>query len=217
MSINQPQKNIGVLGAGRQAAETADYLLDMGHKVDFFFCEHKYTETNSPLAKLAPIITENSNLAEFANIYVISAVGSPKIRKHLVSLWPHNNFFSLVHPSAIVSNNAKIGKDVTVPPMCVINTDVTIGDHVLLNLASTVSHDAKLGEYVTISPGVSISGVVSIGQGTLLGVGASIIDHVSIGEGVVVAAGSTVVNNVRDNCMVAGVPAVEKKQLTEWY
>ncbi len=46
----------------------------------------------------------------------------------------------MVHPTAIISEKAKIGNDVVIGPYCVIGDDVTIGDRCELK-----SHDVIAG------------------------------------------------------------------------
>jgi acetyltransferase-like isoleucine patch superfamily enzyme len=64
-----------------------------------------------------------------------------------------------------------------------------------------------------MSPGVHISGNCEIGTYTNIGTNATILPKVILGENVVVAAGAVVTKNVPDNCLVAGVPAIIKKEL----
>lgn len=54
---------------------------------------------------------------------------------------------------------------------------------------------------------------VVIGDNVWVGAGAIILPGVHVGNGSVVAAGSVVTKDVPDNVMVAGVPAMIKKQL----
>lgn len=50
-------------------------------------------------------------------------------------------------------------------------------------------------------------------KGTMIGTNVTILPKVKIGSNVIVAAGSVVTKDIPDNCMVAGVPAVVKKEL----
>ncbi|MCU1741496.1 acyltransferase [Pseudomonas sp. 20S_6.2_Bac1] len=55
---------------------------------------------------------------------------------------------------------------------------------------------------------------ITVGAGCWLGAKSLVLGGVSIGEGAIVAAGSVVTRDVAPNTMVAGVPAVMKKQLS---
>ena len=54
---------------------------------------------------------------------------------------------------------------------------------------------------------------ITIGNGCWIGMGALILSGASIGNGCIVAAGAVVKGTFPDNVMIAGVPAVIKKEL----
>jgi maltose O-acetyltransferase len=54
---------------------------------------------------------------------------------------------------------------------------------------------------------------VFIGDGVWIGFGCIILPGVRIGNGSIVAAGSVVISDIRENSLVAGVPAKEKRLL----
>ena len=95
----------------------------------------------------------------------------------------------------------------------VITNDVKIGNGVLINLNCTVGHDSSLGDFVEMSPGVHISGNCKVGAYSNIGTNATILPKVTIGNNVIVAAGAVVTKDVPDNCMVAGIPAIIKKEI----
>lgn len=78
---------------------------------------------------------------------------------------------------------------------------------------SVITHDVKIGEFCEISPSVNILGRVHIGNFVSIGAGSVIFPDVVIGSNSVIAAGAVVRNNVPENVMVAGIPAVVKKEL----
>ena len=95
----------------------------------------------------------------------------------------------------------------------VITSDIHIERGVIVNLNTTIGHDSVIGEFVELSPGVSISGNCSIGSYTTIGTNATILPKITIGSNVIVAAGAVVTKDVPNNCMVAGIPAIIKKEL----
>jgi len=79
-----------------------------------------------------------------------------------------------IHPTAIVSDDAITGKDVSVGPFCIVESGATIGDRVILGAGSYVGHDAKIGTDTKIYPRVSILDRVIIGLRAIIHSGAVI-------------------------------------------
>lgn len=122
-------------------------------------------------------------------------------------------------PATLVHSSATIGADVDLGPGTVvcagvrITTNIRIGRHVHLNLNSTVGHEAILHDYVTVNPLAAVSGDVTIGEASTVGTTACINQGITIGAGSMIASGSAVNKDVPDSVLVAGVPAIVKKNL----
>lgn len=136
----------------------------------------------------------------------IIAIGNPKHRKNIAEQLK-SNFIMTIHPTAVVSKYAKIGKGTQVLATAVINAAATIGNHCIVNTGAIVEHDCVLEDYVHIAPNATLGGGVKVGESTQIGIGATIIQNISIGKNVVIGAGAVVVNNIPDNCTAVGVPA----------
>lgn len=80
-----------------------------------------------------------------------------------------------VHPTAIVAQGARLGRDVSVGPYCVIEPGAQVGDGSVLGAACYVGHDAVLGKNVKLYPHVTVRERVRIGDrvivhnGTVIG------------------------------------------------
>lgn len=110
----------------------------------------------------------------------------------------------------VIGENCWIGKDLSIDG----NGEVEIGDnvdvapHVVIN---TGGHEIGTSER-RAAKGIIYK--ISIGNGTWIGTKVLIINNTSIGAGCVVAAGSVVISNVEHNSLVAGVPAISKRNLS---
>lgn len=98
----------------------------------------------------------------------------------------------IVHPSAILAEEVKLGEGTFVAAGVVINTDVKIGRNVIINTSSSVDHDCVIGDFAHIAPGVTLSGGVNIGNETHIGTGARVTQYLTIGQRCVVGAGQTI-------------------------
>lgn len=62
-----------------------------------------------------------------------------------------------IHPTAIVSDKAKIGDNVTIHPFAIVQDDVVIGDNCSIGQNAVIYNGARLGNSVQIYQGASIS------------------------------------------------------------
>lgn len=114
---------------------------------------------------------------------------------------------TLIHPSATVGNDVRIGAGSIVCAGARLTTNISLGRHVHVNLNSTIGHDSVLHDYVTVNPLVAVSGWVEIGAESMLGTHSAILQNLTVGESAVVGAGSCVVKPVPGGVTVKGVPA----------
>ena len=114
---------------------------------------------------------------------------------------------SAIHPSAIVSPDAKIDDGVWINAGCFIGYKAEIRSGVILNTGVQIDHHNILEECCQIDPGVVMAGNVVIRQCCQIHTGAILINRVVIGENSIVGAGSVVLRDVPSNCTVVGNPA----------
>lgn len=114
---------------------------------------------------------------------------------------------SLIHPSAIVSQDASVGQGAIVMPGAIINSGTRIGSNIILNTAASVDHECSIGDGVHIGPGARLSGLVTIGHTTWIGIGSTIRESIHIGNNVLVGAGSLVLKDIPDGVVAYGAPA----------
>jgi sugar O-acyltransferase (sialic acid O-acetyltransferase NeuD family) len=134
------------------------------------------------------------------NYKFIVAVGSPKIKKILVTKALSSGLVpseTIVDPSAIVLMDRKnLGRGGIVSPGCVVTSNVTFGDYVTLNLNTTVGHDTIIGDYCTTNPGVHISGQITMGSSNEFGTGCIVRDRLNIGSNKTFGAQTAVVKDI---------------------
>ncbi len=106
-----------------------------------------------------------------------------------------------------------IGNGVNILSNTVFSNSIIIGNATMIYYGVTITHDCKIGNFVELSPNVTILGNVFIDDYSQIGGSSTILPKVKIGKNVIVAAGSVVTKDVPDNCMVAGIPAIIKKEL----
>ncbi len=118
-------------------------------------------------------------------------------------------FETLIHPKAMVSKSASIGKGVVVQAGTHISSKVVINDFARINVFANLMHDVSVGTFATIAPNAVLLGHVSIGEGSYVGGNATLLPGVGIGEGAMIGAGATVTRNVGNHVTVVGNAARE--------
>lgn len=130
-----------------------------------------------------------------------------KMYSKIQQIAPDFQFISVIHPSAIVSRYAKIGKGVAVLCGVIINADAVIEDCCILNTNASLGHDSIMQRFSSIAPSCTIGGTVTIGEFSAISIGATVNQNLTIGKHTVIGSGSVVVRSIEDNSVAYGVPA----------
>jgi sugar O-acyltransferase (sialic acid O-acetyltransferase NeuD family) len=188
-------------GASGHAKVVIDILVQNGDS-DFFLLDD-----NPELKELnGQIIYRPNDISIEQNDKFLISIGVNRIRKE-VAKKANDQFFSAIHPSAIVNTTVTILDGTMIAAGAVINSDSIIGFHGIINTNSSIDHDCIIDSFVHVAPGATVCGGVSIGEGTFIGAGATILPNITIGKWATIGAGAVVTKNVPDNTTVVGIPA----------
>ena len=177
--------------------------------------------TNIPLPSEQPIrwsypLYELASLpSEMRALPAVCILTTPAYRKILVDealKLGVCHYGLLVHPTAAVAKSAFIGLGSFVNTRAIIASNTILGSHVLVNRGASIGHDCVLDDFCTLGPGVTTGAFVHVHSGAFLGVGSVILPSLTIGCNAVVAGGAVVTQDVPDSTLVAGIPAVIKKE-----
>ena len=138
------------------------------------------------------------------------AIGNSKVRAMQIEKFSKANYPTLIHPNAVISSSAKIGKGTVVMAGAVINPDAVIGDGVIVNTCSSVDHDCVVENFSHIAVGAHLCGTVNIGSHTWIGAGATVVNNINICSGCIIGAGAVVVKDIQDKGTYLGVPAKQR-------
>ncbi|MCR5564293.1 MAG: NeuD/PglB/VioB family sugar acetyltransferase [Gammaproteobacteria bacterium] len=137
------------------------------------------------------------------------AFGNMKYRKNTFVLFINKGWepVNIIHPNAVISPDAKIGKGVLIECGCLITPNPIIGDNVVVNTGSQVNHDNIVEDNVYIASGVVLSGGVTIKENTLLDDGVIVTLGITVPPNSIFGAGTIVTKNYQDEGVYYGVPA----------
>ncbi|MDJ0389300.1 NeuD/PglB/VioB family sugar acetyltransferase [Roseomonas sp. E05] len=118
----------------------------------------------------------------------------------------------VVHPSAVLAGDARLGAGSLAMPRVVLGAAARAGRHAILNSGCIVEHDCRLGEACHIAPGAVLGGGVRVGNEVLVGILAGVRPGIRIGDGALIAVGAAVVADVAAGSVMGGVPARPVRQ-----
>ena len=117
------------------------------------------------------------------------------------------SFYQLIHKTARINTNAKLGKGNFIGAYVVIGNDATIGDYNMIQSYTVIGHDAVVGSWNRIDTHVTCVGGIVIEDETNIHTSAVINHNVRIGTGAHVGALSFVILKVKPGTTVCGNPA----------
>lgn len=203
------EKPVVIIGAGGHGRVLLDICLVSGRQVAGFLDKDPDLP---PKIHGSPVLGYDDRLNDAAFVAshdFVLGVGDAAIRRTLIGRLDgaKATAATLIHPSAVVSEFAKIGSGTTIHAGAVICIDAKIGAHCVINTRASVDHDCVLEDGVQISPGATLAGGVTCGRDVFVGTGASILPGVTVNRNAVVGGGSSAARDVAEEVTVYGVPA----------
>lgn len=208
-----------VVGAKGYAKEVLELIKENDLLDNLVFYDDVNSDIGDKVFDTFPILKSYEDAKEyFMNIdnRFIIGIGNPIYRKMIYEKFVTIGGIpqSIIAKSAIIGSfDNQIDEATNIMQKVVITNSVSIGKGIIINQLSSIGHDVVISDFVEICPNVSISGNCFIGENTFIGTSSTILPKIKIGKNVIVAAGSVVTKDVPDNCMVAGIPAVIKKNI----
>lgn len=187
-----------LIGYGGHVKEV---MFQMGQKLPCFVDDEYVCSETLPISSI--------NIDEYE---FMVAIGDPIKRFNIIKKLPKNtNFFTFIHPTALVSNDVMIGNGSFIGAYSIITTNVYIGEHSLLNRSCHIGHDTKVGDYLSMMPNSVISGNCNIGNRVYIGTNSSIREKINIYSDVTIGLNSGVVKDIIDSGIYVGSPCKKIK------
>lgn len=207
-----------IVGAGGHGRVIADALLAEGRPV-LGFTDNDATSWGTMRCG-APVLGNDDVLQQHPpqTVLLANGLGTTRVstlrRDVFLKLKAQGyRFASVVHPSAMVSPQARIEEGAQIMARAVVQTGSCVAANAIINTGTIVDHDCSIGAHTHVATGAILSGGVAVGENCHIGAGATIIQGVTLGDHCLVAAGAVVVRDAAARSRLAGVPARPMEQI----
>ena len=200
---------IGARGWGREVFDIAKACIANGADMDVKGFLDDKADALDRYGNYPPIVGPVETYEVKEDDVFVCALGDVDYKKHYAGIIEAKGgvFVSLVHPTAILGNNAQIGKGCVVGAYANLSSDTKTGDFVTFSIRAGMGHDSTIGDYSHIGGNCSISGFVTIGDLVTMHPCCTIVPHRKIGSHSIIGTGSVVLGNVAAGTTVFGNPA----------
>lgn len=224
--LNSPElKNIVIIGASGHGSMLLDCMERQGrYSILGFVDSFKQKGTVQNGYKILGCELDLPELILKYDLHgVILAIGNNWTRKcmadSIIDIAPSLDFVTVIHPSALIGKDAKIGRGSVVMPGAIVNANSRMDEFCILNTNASLGHDSVMEKFSSIASGVCTGGNLVLGSFSAISIGANIIEEINVGEHSIIGAGSLVVKDVDSYSVVYGSPArfVRKRSATDPY
>lgn len=156
-----------------------------------------------------PIIGTTDNYEPQEDDIFQCAVGNVRTRRFLCEkiLAKGGEFLTLIHKTAYLSKNVKVGKGCMILAGARIQCDAKVGDYVIMQPYSILGHDVQVGNWSLINALADCGGMSKVGEMCTINTTAFILPLSKVEDGATVGAESLVLRKVKAGQTVMGVPA----------
>ena len=196
-----------IIGGGGHGKVVLEALTASGLEVAAFL--DKDPKKQDTFLMETPILDPDIVLSDVDPATIELAIGIGHVRRGQFEALKEKgfNFVTIIHPSAIIARDVKLGEGAQLMAGAIVQPGVEIGLNTVLNTGCRIDHDCKIGAHSFIAPGATLCGGVNIGESTHIGAGSVIIENVSMGKNTIVGAGAAVTHNFEHGITASGVPA----------
>jgi len=206
--VNMTKVPLLVLGFGGNAIDAIDTIENNYEIIGFIDDDPERQKLTFEGIPVYP----RQVLEKYKDAKVITLIGSAanfRNREKIINDFKiaESRFATIIHPTAVVSRLAKIGRDVIVFAGTIVTANAIVGNHIFILPNSVIHHDVSVDDYTLIGANVTIAGHVKVGKCCYLGSASSIMNGINIGDRSMIGMAANVVRSVPPDSTMVGNPA----------
>lgn len=199
---------IGAGGMGRTVYSNALESVGFGETFDIKGFIDDNLNALDEFPNYPPVIATIKDYRPAEDDVFVSSIGGASRRPCMEEIIARGGeFIELIHQTARIYTNAKLGKGNFIGAFSVIGNDAVIGDYNMIQSYTVIGHDARIGNWNRIDTHVTCVGGIVIEDEVNIHTSAVISHGVTVGSGAHVGALSFVIRKVKAGTTVMGNPA----------
>ena len=204
-------KNLIIIGAGGMGRTMYSNALEcVGYEDKFVvkgFIDDNLQALDS-FENYPPVIETIKDYVPQADDVFVSSIGGESRRQCMEEIISRGGkFMELIHKTARIYTNVKLGKGNFIGAYSVIGNDAVIGDYNMIQSYTVIGHDVRIGKWNRIDTHVTCVGGIVIEDEVNIHTSAVISHNVRVETGAHVGALSFVIRKVKAGTTVMGIPA----------
>ena len=204
-------KNLIIIGAGGMGRTIYSNALESVGYGEKFVVKGFIDDNLAALGGFAgypPIVGTIRDYQPQPDDVFVSSIGGASRRACMEEIIRRGGeFMELIHETARIYQNARLGKGNFIGAFSVIGNDAVVGDYNMIQSYTVIGHDAHIGNWNRIDTHVTCVGGIVIEDEVNIHTGAVISHNVTVGTGAHVGALSFVIRKVKPGTTVCGNPA----------
>lgn len=204
-------KELIIVGAGGMGRTMFDLAREsIGYNESFTikgFIDDNRDALNN-FTNYPPLVGTIKEYVPRLNDVFVCSIGGPSRKGCMEAIIGRGGeFISLIHKTARIGNNVRMGKGNMVGAFTTIAADARIGDYNFIQSLTIIGHDVVIGDWNRIDSMVMLIGGISIGNHNMIHTQAVLNHNVHVGDDAKISACSFVISNVESGTTVFGNPA----------
>ncbi|MDA0658514.1 MAG: acetyltransferase [Planctomycetota bacterium] len=205
-----------VVGAGGFGREARNWLTSCLHPDEFAFkgFVDQKSDALADYGQVGQVIGHPDHYQPAQDDRFVLAIGDMASRRRTVEslLSRGAEFVSVIHPTALVSPSATIGKGAVIYPFAVVSNQAVLQEYAHLSLFASVGHDVHIGRYCLLAPYATVNGFSTLDDEVYMSTHSTVVPERHVGRNSTISANSAVLQDVSANSFVFGVTCKQTRK-----